>query len=475
MWLVIMLAAFWSVYIQDGQINRDGLLYLKQAYLIAEGNWKEGLAQFPWPFFSVLIAVFHKLTSLHLQLVAHGVDLALFGIAALFYLKTLQLIYIKEKQILFYGGIILLSFIPIMDDYVGMVLRDHGLWAGCMMGTYFYFKSLKEYSFRDSMLWQIGFLFAGLFRPEGLVILVLFPLWNLIQNSSQKLKKLVLDCSLIILLSSFSLFAILFINIDLMNVISASSLTGFLERPVLFLSRLISPLSIHSDDRFLSKLIENYSLLMTSTSLLSILVFKWIKGLGLLHGSLLFYSFFKQKNFKNIYQKYLYFLAILSFILVSINLFTFYVLTNRYWGFHWFWIFILITPVLVNIFNLKTSKQNNILKILVSFYLFISMINVLLDSNKTNVELEAGNYLSGLTKTDDKLVKLINAERVGYYGGISFQRLVDKNNPTQNNDFLVFQGGNNEATTSAGSDYELEKSFTKGQQGVYIFRRKDSD
>jgi len=140
MWLVIMFVAFWSVYIQDGQINRDGLLYLKQAYLIAEGDWKEGLARYPWPFFSILIAVFYKLTNLHLQVVAHGVDIALFGIAAWFYLKTLQLIHNKERNIIFYGGIILLSFIPIMDDYVGMVLRDHGLWAGCMMGTYFYFK-----------------------------------------------------------------------------------------------------------------------------------------------------------------------------------------------------------------------------------------------------------------------------------------------------------------------------------------------
>lgn len=139
MWLVIMLAALWSIYIQDGYINRDGLLYLKQAYLIAEGSWKEVLDLYPWPIFSILVAVFHKLTNLHLQVVAHGVDLILFGIATMFYLKTLQLIYNKEKKIIFYGGIILLSFIPIMDDYVGMVLRDHGLWAGCMMGTYFYF------------------------------------------------------------------------------------------------------------------------------------------------------------------------------------------------------------------------------------------------------------------------------------------------------------------------------------------------
>ena len=47
MWLLIMLVAIWSVVIQDGHINRDGLLYLKQSYLMAEGTWKEGLALYP--------------------------------------------------------------------------------------------------------------------------------------------------------------------------------------------------------------------------------------------------------------------------------------------------------------------------------------------------------------------------------------------------------------------------------------------
>ena len=150
MWLLIMLIAMWSVVIQDGHINRDGLLYLKQAYLIAEGDWKDGLALYPWPFFSILIAIFHKVSGLHLQVVAHLIDLALFGIAVWFYLKTLKLIY-KQKNIIFYGGIILLSFIPIMDDYVGMVLRDHGLWAGCMMGTYFYFVYLKDKAFKNNL------------------------------------------------------------------------------------------------------------------------------------------------------------------------------------------------------------------------------------------------------------------------------------------------------------------------------------
>jgi len=409
MWLVIVLSALWSIYIQDGYINRDGLLYLKQAYLIAEGNWKEGLALYPWPFFSILVAITHKLTNLHLQVVAHGVDLTLFGIAALFYLKTLQLIYNKEKQIIFYGGIILLSFIPIMDDYVGMVLRDHGLWAGCMMGTYFYFKNLKEYSIKNSIIWQFGFLFAGLFRPEGLVFLVLLPFWNLIQNKSQKFKQLVIDFSLSIIFAILGLLAMMLLNVDLINVISSSRLTEFLNRPVLFFNQLVKPLPIQTDNEYLLNLFENYSLIITYAVLLTVLIFKWIKGLGILHGGLFFYSFFAKKKLINNYQKHIYFFLIVSFILVSINLFNVYVLTNRYWGFHWWWILILIVPALYYMF--EQAKIKFIFKISLTITL-IFMIFVSLYDRSEDVEMNVAKYLIMNSMHN---VNFKNNDRLRYY------------------------------------------------------------
>ncbi|AKO64558.1 hypothetical protein VI34_06380 [Methylophilales bacterium MBRSG12] len=423
MWSVIMLVAIWSIYIQDGHINRDGLLYLKQAYLIAEGSWKEGLALYPWPFFSILIAIFHKFTNLHFQVVAHGVDLALFGIAILFYLKTLQLIYNKEKHIIFYGGVILLSFIPIMDDYVGMVLRDHGLWAGCMMGTYFYSKNLKQYSLKNSITWQLGFLFAGLFRPEGLVFVILLPLWNLTQNKTQKLKQLVLDYSLCILAAILALLVILFSNIDLMNVMSSSRLTEFLNRPILFLQQLVKPLPVQTDNEYLSNLFENYSLIITYAVLFSVLIFKWIKGLGVLHGGLFFYSLFAKKKIKNNYQKYIYFFLIVSFILVSINLFNVYVLTNRYWGFHWWWIFILITPVILIIF--KDGKVNRFIKKILGITIAFFILNCLIDKNES-LEQEVADYLkeNALQQVDFQ-----EHQRIKYYVNYSIQDLVkDENN-----------------------------------------------
>lgn len=483
MWLVIMLAAFWSIYIQDGQINRDGLLYLKQAYLIAEGSWKEGLVLYPWPFFSILIAVFHKITNLHLQVVAHGVDLVLFGISALFYLKTLQLIYNKEKQILFYGGIILLSFIPIMDDYVGMVLRDHGLWAGCMMGTYFYFKYLSQKNYINNILWQLSFVFAGLFRPEALVFLILIPLFNLMMNRSfdfniDNIHRLIKEYSVVLIYIIFSVANKLLSNASNLSGEQQSRLSEFIPRLINLFEQISSPLPLTTSHPYLSGLLVNYPITITFGVLLTILIVKWFKGLGLLVSGLLIYYLSKtyQNKLDREIKLSLYFFIAISFLLVGFNLFNVYVLSNRYWGFHWFWIFILVSPVLINLFKLKTTKFINSIKVFVSIYIAISMINVAIDSNKNTIDMDAGGYFKNMGLDKSQSLKLINAERVGYYGGISIPDLMSVTQPElQNTQVIIFNGREDEVTKILEIGYQLEKGFAKNQQGIYILKRVPRD
>ena len=429
MWLLIMLVAMWSVVIQDGHINRDGLLYLKQAYLIGEGNWKEGLALYPWPFFSILIAVFHKLTNFHLQVVAHGVDLALFGVAAWFYLKTLKLIY-KQKHIIFYGGITLLSFIPIMDDYVGMVLRDHGLWAGCMMGTYFYFVYLKEKTFKNNLLWQFAFTFAALFRPEAFAFLLLIPFFN-IYCHHQKIKiwdnkvsvaiNFLKENTVLIFYAFYNILNKFFISSSEITSSSSGRLDEFIPRVESLFNQFFSSLPISSSDAYLVDLLLNYPIVITFGMLFSILIYKWISSLGLIHGGLLVLTVFRYKNIqKNYYLPHLLFFLIISFILVGINLFNVFVLSNRYWVFHWWWILILIAPGLC--YLLEHTKRIFIFKILLTL-IFIFMVFVSLYDQSEDLEMNVAQYL-----IDNKIhdVDFKNNERIRYYVDRDIAQLVAK-------------------------------------------------
>jgi len=430
MWLVIILVATWSIYIQDGQINRDGLLYLKQAYLIAEGSWKEGLAIYPWPFFSILIAAFHKITNLHLQVVAHGVDLALFGIAALFYLKTLQLIYHKEKQIVFYGGIILLSFIPIMDDYLGMVLRDHGLWSGCMMGTYFYFVCLKDKTFKNNLLWQLSFTFAGLFRPEAFIFILSIPFFNIycrhkenkiLSNKKSVAVNFLKENTVLIFYVLFNILNKLFISAPEITPSSSGRLDEFIPRALSLLNQFFSSLPISSSDPYLSDLLLNYPIVITFGMFFSILIYKWISSLGFIHGGLLLLTVFRyQKKQKNTYSPYLLFFLIISFILVGVNLFNVFVLSNRYWGFHWWWILILIAPALYYLF--EQAKIKFIFKILLTISLIFMVFGSLHDRSE-DIEKNVAKYLimNSMHNIDFK-----DNDRIKYYVDRDISRLVVK-------------------------------------------------
>jgi len=399
----------------------------------------------------------------------------------LFYLKTLQLIYNKEKQILFYGGIILLSFIPIMDDYVGMVLRDHGLWAGCMMGTYFYFKYLSQKNYINNYLWQLSFVFAGLFRPEAFVFLILIPVFNLIMNrnfnfNAQNIQKLIKEYSVVLIYVITSVANKLLSNVNDFRSEPQSRLSEFIPRLISLFEQVSSPLPLTTSHPYLNDLLVNYPITITFGLLLTILIVKWMKGLGLLVSGLLIYSFTKfcHNKLDREIKLSLYFFITISFLLVGFNFFNVYVLSNRYWGFHWFWLLILVSPVLTSLFKLKKTKLTNVLKVLVSIYIVISIINVAVDSNKNTIEMDAGGYFKNLDNTQS--IKLINAERVGYYGGMSIPDLMSATQPElQNTQVIIFNGRENEATKILETGYLLEKSFTKNQQGVYILKRITND
>ena len=472
MWLMIMLVAIWSVVIQDGHINNDGLLYLKQAYLIAEGSWKEGLALYPWPFFSILIAIFHKITGLHLQVVAHAVDLVLFGIAAWFYLKTVKLIY-QHKYIVFYAGLLLLSFIPIMDDYVGMVLRDHGLWAGCMMGTFFYLKYINHnFSIGYNLLWQFSFLLAGAFRPEGLVLLVLTPLFNIFfiqYNDREKYSlKSIFNQFIFLILGCLCFVVLKNLTADSsVSIQSAGRLNEFVPRIISFFKQLSSPLLIFTDNEIFNLLLKKYPVFITITLLGSLFLKKIISGLGLLNIILIFSHLQKGSKINRLHLQSIYFFIIISVSLVFVLFFNNFVLTDRYFILSHIWILIVLAPVFHSFFEVDLNTGNKLRNFLVCFLVVICLANVFIDSKSKSIEIEAGEFLKGLQLNNE--VTLINSERIAYFAGFSIQQIMNlsKNIP-DNQDWLVVYGKNK---LSLPLGYDIYHRVDRKDQAVFFLKK----
>jgi hypothetical protein len=253
-----------------------------------------------------------------------------------------------------------------------------------------------------------------------------------------------------------------------------SRLGEFVPRLLSFFKQITSPLPITSDHPYLTDLLMNYPLTITFGLLLAILIVKWLKGIGLLIGGLLLYGVKRRlhKDLNDVIKVILYFFIGISFALVAMNLFNVYVLSNRYWGFHWFWLFIFITPFLADFFQTKHSLILTYVKPLVVIFIVVSIMSSLIDSQKGNIEEEAVEYLKNLGSMDS--VKLMGSERVGYYSGLTMKELIEALNPElQNTQLVIYQGNQSEADTILGSDYQLEKSFLKNNQGIFIFKKLD--
>ena len=55
-----LIFSIYAVYFDD-IVNNDGILYLKAAKLFVSGNMEAAFAAYNWPFYSIIIALFHKL------------------------------------------------------------------------------------------------------------------------------------------------------------------------------------------------------------------------------------------------------------------------------------------------------------------------------------------------------------------------------------------------------------------------------
>ena len=474
----IILVAIFSTLTQKHHINNDALIYIKQAYFFAEGDFKSGLSIYPWPFYGLIIAWIHNITNIQFFPVAHIINIILFGLTSFFYLKTIELIYKLENVVLF-GALLLLSYFPLMDDYVPMIIRDHGFWAGCMMGSYYYFKNLKFNNFRNKILIQFGFLFSALFRPEGFLFLITLPLWNLYINKKQKFLNLVQDSLLIFFLFFLILIVILFKpEINFLEFVDASRFVEFFYKPSQIFFNYTKMSLIISENRFLSDLINDNKFITISGMIFFVAIFKWVKGLGFLHG-IVFINFLKNIK-KDQYQKHLIFFLSISFFYVILNLFSTFIISNRFFTIHWMWLFILITPSLHSFFYRQNNKINYFLKIAITIIVILSILNCFYDSKKMSTDHYAAQYLN--KNIQNKSVSFIYSERVGYYAGYKIDDIFSHGIQNQSRpidvDWLIFYGDKDGLQyyleiNNIIDNYSIMKSFKDKKYGFYFLIRNN--
>jgi len=353
--LTLLAASLWAIYYQHGEINDDGGLYVRQGYFLAHGDFKSGFAIFPWPLFGLLIGVVHAVTKLPLILSAHLVDVSCFLIATLFYFKTLQLV-AKSPNILLAGCLVLLTAIPLMDDYLPMVLRDHGMWMGFMAGVYFFLRWQHSGGIKIGALWQASFILGGLFRPEVLILNLLLPVYSAFKPPKLLSPwRALLESLSLILIAAFGLVTLTLIKGG--KSLNLGRLPELINRPLAFVREIFLPMPVTTINIYLKSAMSHFPIVHKLGFIFTLAAYKMLVGIGALAVVTTFYAL-RKKLINKSYLADLKVLFSITFIVSLANLLLTYVDSSRYWMMN-YWLIYLVAAVGLSDFltRFKTMKQ----------------------------------------------------------------------------------------------------------------------
>lgn len=174
--------ATWVILLNPGFINDDGLVYIESAKQFSLGNWRQGLAVYNWPLYSLIIANTHKLTGLELLDAAHAITILSFALLA----AGLPLL-VRELggnyRVQMLSVLMLVGATPLVGNYLSMIFRDHGFLAAHLWSIVFLLRFFRTNRICDALAWNAMATLATLFRIEGIVYFTILPFITLLRKN----------------------------------------------------------------------------------------------------------------------------------------------------------------------------------------------------------------------------------------------------------------------------------------------------
>ena len=408
--------------INYNQINRDGILYLTQASYFLNDKYSEAAKIYNWPFYSFLIALLSKLTNLPLIISSYFINIFSSIILFFYYLKTLTLLS-ENKSIIFFGSFVFFCSIPVMDNYLTMIIRDHGMWAMFFMSVYYFLCWQKNFDFKFILISQLAIVAGFLFKPELILyifVISFFYLLNLIFTKEDKNKQKIIT-QLLFLPFLIIFFCLLwFFSFDeLSGDYIFSKIFDLVKKPLLFFENLNSPIKIADDDRYLLGLAEDYILSFKIIFFSYIALSKWIFGFSIFN---LYFAFISLKRKILIKKNYVYILTLFfltSFLVTFFHLLATNILSSRFLIPNWLICYLFSALGLQYLWNENKDKVYLKLKVfklfLISFFI-ISQIIIIMEKSGNNFGNSVSEWIIDQEISTEKIY--FNDRRLAYYSGI---------------------------------------------------------
>lgn len=153
--------------------NMDGIRYLDTATVFLQSGIHAAMNVYPWPFYSVLIAITSKIMHLSLEHSAFLINALLDVIIIVAFISLVKELG-GQRRALFFGTLLILIY-PFLNHDRTNILRDFGYYAFALFSLLYFIRFLRTPNWNFALSWGLSIIVATLFRIEGIVILLLAP------------------------------------------------------------------------------------------------------------------------------------------------------------------------------------------------------------------------------------------------------------------------------------------------------------
>jgi len=209
-----ILISFW-IWFKTDILNPDAICYLQSAESMKQGIQyaMQICGQAHWPFYTLIISVFHDVTQISYINAAYILDGFFSLLSVMVFVVIIGLLKKPEQSniLLLFGAIVILSS-HIFNDTRHYIIRDHGYWAFYLLAFFSLLKFYNTHKYYYAYMWGFCSILATLFRIEGVVFLIFIPfsVWFSAEMVWKERLKIFLQLNTLSILSGILLCVVLF-------------------------------------------------------------------------------------------------------------------------------------------------------------------------------------------------------------------------------------------------------------------------
>ena len=404
-----LIFSMYAVYFDD-IINKDGALYLKTAELFLSGNMDAAFTSYNWPFYSIIIAFFQKITTIPLELSALILNSVFFVILTDALILISSLIFSVPRQLKI-TALLILCFMPILD-YRDYIIRDPGYWAFACLALYHFMVFMNSSRIIHGTLWQIFMILAIFFRIEGVFLLITVPLFLLLS------KNLRLEMVIRKLISCFFITIILLAAVPFIESLSMEKFSKIYHASNIKNLDVIFDKLIFSADilkhQILNKYSGEYATFILFFGFLSFLIYKIFQAFSIPY-IIIFLSSFKNSSqlSTNLYRNFLAYFLILNTFIMFVFILKEHFISSRYIVLTSISLFLLLSFYMVTGIERLYLNKNKLLLAIIALCLSYNLLDAATTSrNKSYIK---DMTLLSVQKIPEKSIVLVNDRAAFYY------------------------------------------------------------